>query len=116
MKRLKLSTLLLTLALVAGFCVVQPRLNAQQDQPTAQQPQPDSARQPVRQMSDSQTFVGKVAKSGGKFVLRDDTTKAIYMLDDQARAKKFDGQAVQVTGTLDPSTKTIHVSSIAPAS
>ena len=116
MRNLKLSTLLLNVALAGALCGVLPRLNAQQDQPAAQPQQPDAASQPATQMSDSQTFVGRVGKAGGKFVLRDDTTKAIYVLDDQDRAKQFSGQAVQVTGTLDPSTKTIHVSKIAPAS
>jgi hypothetical protein len=36
-------------------------------------------------------------------------------LDDQEKAKQFDGQNVKVTGTLDVATFTIHVSDIQPA-
>jgi hypothetical protein len=35
-----------------------------------------------------------------------------YVLDDQAAAKKYEGQRVVVTGTLDAPNKTIHVQKI----
>jgi len=38
-----------------------------------------------------------------------------YYLDDQERAKQYDGQNVKVTGTLDVATSTIHVTDIQPA-
>jgi len=106
------------LALVVGLCLLQPRLNAQQDRPVAQQQQPDTSRQPstMNQTSDPQTFTGKIAKSGGKFVLKDNASKSTYVLDDQDKAKQFEGQVVQVTGTLDAQTNTIRISSIAPES
>src|SRR5271169_4230919 len=123
MNSTKLPKLLMVLALVAGFWLVQPNLNAQQDQPpaqpTAQQQQPDPASQPPamsQTTSGQQTFTGKVAKAGGKFVLKDDASKASYVLDDQDKAKQFEGQAVQVTGTLDAQAKTIRISSITPGS
>ena len=119
MKNTKLLRLLMMLALVAGLCMVQPNLSAQQDQPAAQQQQPDSANQPsqssmMSQTSDQQTFIGVVAKAGGKFVLKDTASKTMYVLDDQDRAKQFDGQEVKVSGSLDPQTKTIRVANIAP--
>ncbi len=122
MNKTKLPILLAMLLFAAGFCLVQPSLNAQQDRPTAQQP--DQAEQPqaaqpqtsMSQMSDAQTFTGRIAKAGGKYVLRDSTNKATYMLDDQDKAKQFEGQAVQVTGALDAQTKTIRISSITPGS
>lgn len=121
MKKTKLPKLMLVLALVAGFSMFQPRLNAQQDQqptqPTAQQ-QPNAASQPpaMNEAADPQMFSGKIAKAGGKFVLKDDASKTTYLLDDQDKAKQYDGQEVKVSGTLDPQTRTIHVSSIAPGS
>jgi len=117
MNKSKFPKLLLMLALLAGICVLQPTLlSAQQDSPAAQQQPPESTNQPsaMNQASDAQTFSGKVAKAGGKFVLRDTASKAVYVLDDQDRAKQFEGQEVKVSGTLDAQTKTIHVSSIAP--
>ena len=35
-----------------------------------------------------------------------------YLLDDQATAKKYEGQRVVVTGTLDATHNTIHVRKI----
>ncbi len=118
MNKTKLARLLLMLALVAGLCLLQPRLNAQKDRPAAPQQQPDVSSQPstMSQASDPQTFIGKIAKSGGKFVLKDNATKSTYALDDQGKAKQFEGQVVQVTGTLDEETSTIRISSIAPGS
>ncbi len=119
MKTTKLPRLLLLIALLAGFCLIQPQLNAQQDRPpTAQQPQPDMSSQPatMNQASDSQTFTGKITKSGEKFVLKDSAGKSTYVLDDQDKAKQFVGQSVQITGTLDAESKTIRISSITPGS
>ena len=108
-----LKVLLLTLMMVAGLCAF-----AQQDRPAAQQP-PDTMSQQTQtmsQMADQQVFTGKVAEAGSKYVLKDTATRATYMLDDQDRAKQFEGKEVKVNGTLDPQTKTIQVASIAPQS
>jgi hypothetical protein len=55
-------------------------------------------------------------KMGGKYVLFDGASKAVYQLDDQTKPQPFAGQKVQVTGTLDETTKTIHVTDIKAAS
>src|SRR5262249_21759419 len=55
-------------------------------------------------------------KMGGKYVLFDASSKAIYELDEQTKAEQFAGQTVKVTGTLDKANKTIHVIDIKPAS
>ena len=70
----------------------------------------------MSQASESQTFTGKIAKSGSKLVLKDNATKATYELDDQGKAKQFEGQSVKVTGTLDAQTRTIRVANIEPGS
>jgi hypothetical protein len=51
-------------------------------------------------------------KGGASFVLYDGSKKAVYQLDDQMKPQAFAGQKVKVTGTLDQSTKTIHVTDI----
>ena len=51
-------------------------------------------------------------KMGGKYVLYDPATKAVYQLDDQTKPGQFAGEKVKVTGTLDKATKTIHVTDI----
>jgi len=81
-----------------------------QDQAQPQQPQ----QQPGDQAQQQQTFTGKIAKADGKFVLENTDAKTSYTLDDQDKAKQFEGQNVKVTGTLDAQSKTIHVSDIQP--
>jgi Protein of unknown function (DUF5818) len=66
--------------------------------------------------SDEQTFTGKIVKSKGNFVLKDATTKTVYQLDKQDGMKQFEGKEVKVTGTLDSSNNTIHVSTVEPVS
>lgn len=63
----------------------------------------------------AQTFTGQIAQQDGKYVLLDKDSGAGYQLDDQEKAKQFDGQKVKVKGTLDQATMTIHVSDIQPA-
>lgn len=55
------------------------------------------------------------AKTQGDLVLYDAANKQVYKLDDQAKARRFAGQKVTVTGDYDDSQKTIHVQSIASA-
>lgn len=122
MNMTRLSRLFWMLALATGLCLLQPALNAQQDpvskSPAAQQQQPDTSTQTpaMNQASDSQTFAGKIAKSGGKLVLKDSTSQSTYALDDQDKAKQYEGQKVKITGTLDEPSKTIRITSIAPES
>ncbi len=54
----------------------------------------------------------KCVQMGGKLVLYDAATKTVYQLDDQDKPKEFAGQKVEVSGSLDNATKTIHVESI----
>lgn len=55
-------------------------------------------------------------KAGSPLVLFNKKKNTIYNLDDQDKAKTLAGEDVKVEGTLDRSTKTIHVQSIEPAS
>ena len=109
--------------LLTATVLLQPSVFAQQDpaqQPSAQQGHDPAASptmsQPSAQSPDSQTFMGKISKAGGTYVLKDDVSKQSYTLDDQERAKKFEGQSVKVTGKLDAQTNTIQVAAIEPGS
>ncbi len=51
-------------------------------------------------------------RMGATFVLYDPATKAIYQLDDQKTPAQFAGEKVNVSGSLDAATKTIHVEKI----
>lgn len=55
-------------------------------------------------------------KGGAKFVLYDASSKTVYQLDDQQKPMQFAGDHVQVNGTLDKASSTIHVTSIKSAS
>jgi len=57
-------------------------------------------------------FTGRIAQAEGKYVLVDEGQRATFQLDDQEKAKQFDGKTVKVTGSLDPATNTIHVAEI----
>jgi type 1 fimbria pilin len=54
-------------------------------------------------------------KMGSKYVLLN-ADKTYYRLSDQKKPASFAGQKVEVTGTLNKSSKTIHVTDIKPAS
>ena len=54
-------------------------------------------------------------KMGSKYVLFK-ADKTFYQLDDQKKPAAFAGQKVEVTGTLDKASKTIHVTQIKAAS
>ncbi len=109
---------LLVFALSWDHCLV-----AQQDPdaitPTVQQQQlPDTTNQQqtttTTQLPDAKTFSGKILKSGDRFVLQDSIGESIYQLDDQGKAKFFEGKNVRVTGTVDKVTNTITVADLQP--
>src|SRR5246127_873619 len=54
-------------------------------------------------------------KGGSKYVLFN-ADKTFYLLSDQKKPAQFAGQKVEVTGTLNKATKTIHVTDIKAAS
>jgi Protein of unknown function (DUF5818) len=78
------------------------------DQP-AQQPnqQATNPQQPLA----AQTFKGTIVKDGARYVLRVSSDSA-YQLDDQEKAKQYEGKHVSVIGTLDEGGKTLHITSI----
>ena len=119
MRKLNLPILFSVLALAAVFALQSTVVALQEPaNPSTQQPQTrqDPAAQPgtMSHDADTQVFSGKIAKAGGKYVLKDNATKMTYSLDDQSQAKKFEGQNVKVTGMLDGQSNTIHVSLIEP--
>ena len=70
---------------------------------------------PQEDESQVKEFKGKILKSEDRFVLEESSNGGnygTYLLDDQAAAKKYEGQRVLVTGTLDATHNTIHVRKI----
>jgi hypothetical protein len=58
----------------------------------------------------------RCVKMGGQYTLFDEAKHTVYQLDDQKKPATFAGTKVKVTGTLNSSTKTIHVTDIKAAS
>jgi hypothetical protein len=86
--------------------------------PYAQQPPTGGSAgeaHPEGQASDAtaHTFTGAIAKEGDGFVLKVQESTS-YQLDDQDKAKEFDGQKVRVIGTLARDSNMIHVQKIEP--
>lgn len=78
---------------------------------TPQQQQTDA----TNPQQSARSFEGKIAKSGDQLVLQENSTQTAYKLDDQDKAKQFEGKDVKVMATVDPSTNTLHVVDITPA-
>lgn len=78
---------------------------------TAQQ---EEAPETAQEEAETQEFAGTIMQHEGKYVLQEEQGK-IYQLDDQEKAKGFEGKKVKVTGTLDEKTMMIHVSEIEEA-
>ena len=61
---------------------------------------------------EAKSFTGVILKSGESFVLSDSVTKSRYMLDDQDKARPYEGMHVKITGTIDVASNTIHIETI----
>jgi len=79
-------------------------------QPVAGQQQNDTQNQ------DAKPFNGTIVKEKGKLVLKESATDMSYQLDDQEKAKPFEGKQVRITGRLDANNNLIHVENIEAAS
>ena len=94
----------LALGLACGFLQFSPVLRGQsQAAPAGQEDQ-----------EKTQVFVGKIIKArDGRYALLTDEQagKGVY-LDDQEKAKPFEGKNVKVTGVLEAAKNLVHVSDI----
>jgi hypothetical protein len=107
MKRSSFLLAPLALGLALGALQFTPALQAQsQSQPDTQQDQ-----------QKKQTFVGKIikARNGQYALLTDETAGKGVLLDDQEKAKTFEGKNVKVTGVLEVAKNLVHVTDIEPA-
>jgi len=122
MKNASLLVMLVTLGVMAWVVSATPAqavpyhavLTTMQDEPAQPALQQDEPAQPSAQEAEAQTFVGKIMNHEGKYSLQGEDGKT-YQLDDQDKAKEFDGKKVTVTGSLDEQDMTIKVSEIEEA-
>jgi uncharacterized protein YdeI (BOF family) len=122
MKKLSVTSMLAATALLCGVTAFaqdtttqQPSQSPSASQPSATQtdPQASGATGAQGQMQQAtKVFTGKISKDGDRLVLKDAATNMTYQLDDQAKAKKYEGKDVKVNGSLDANSNTIHVDSI----
>ena len=122
MKKLSVTSMLAATALLCGVTAFaqdtttqQPSQSPSASQPSATQtdPQASGATGAQGQMQQAtKVFTGKISKDGDRLVLKDSATNMTYQLDDQTKAKKYEGKDVKVNGSLDANSNTIHVDSI----
>ena len=87
--------------------------SATQQQPSASSPTATPSQNDMAQSQDAaKPFSGTIVKEKGKYVLKDTATNMSYQLDDQDKAKQYEGKQVKVTGKLDASSNQIKVESI----
>ncbi len=108
---------LLSIVAMLGLSGLGMNLMAQQTPSTPS----SSSSMPQQQQTDAtnpqqsaRSFEGKIAKSGDQLVLQENATQTAYKLDDQDKAKQFEGKDVKVMATVDSSTNTLHVVNITP--
>ncbi len=124
---------LLSIVALLGLTGLGVNLFAQQT-PSTQTPSTPSTQSPSTQSPDAssmpqhdqtsatnsqqsaRSFEGKIEKSGDKLVLQDSASSTSYQLDDQDKAKQYEGKNVKVMGTVDSASNTLHVIDITPAS
>lgn len=80
----------------------------------AQTPRPVAGQYDAQKRPAPQMFAGTIVKSGEKYVLTT-ADNVTYQLDDQERAQQFEGNQVQVVGSLDKASNTIKVQQIKAA-
>jgi Protein of unknown function (DUF5818) len=80
---------------------------------TPQQPPAQDAKAPAQEKQGpaALTLTGTVIKLGNKYVLKT-IDKQTYELDDQNRAREYEGKQVKIVGSLDRTTNRIHITSI----
>ncbi|MGD0267452.1 MAG: DUF5818 domain-containing protein [Candidatus Sulfotelmatobacter sp.] len=84
----------------------------QQPAPTTnQQPAPPAKSQVQPRPPAAQTFTGTVVKDAGRYILKVSGT-TVYQLDDQDKAKQYEGKQVKIEGTLDANGNSLHITSI----
>ena len=113
MKRSNHPAEVLVLTLGAALCTLIPSLLAQSGSSPQEPAQPNQA----QQQQESKTYTGKVQKlPSGQYALvtgqSADGKLSGHFLDDQEKAKQYEGKQVKVTGNFDTSSNTIHITDI----
>jgi hypothetical protein len=65
----------------------------------------------TQQESSAQVFTGTIVKDESRYVLKA-ADGASYQLDDQEKAKHYEGKQVKIVGNIDAHGTTLHIESI----
>ena len=84
-------------------------------QPSGSRPESSQAQGPAQAQPAAQSFTGTISKEGDTYVLKVSDTSS-YKLDDQDKAKEYEGKRVAVFGVLDTNSNVIRVQKIEPVS
>ena len=103
----------------AGQAAADPIPPTQQQQPEdrpapgrpGQRPTDSASTQP--QQDAARSLSGTIVKNGDQYVLTTPDNVS-FQLDDQERARNYQGKQVKVTGTVDATARKIHVQKIEP--
>ena len=108
---------LLSIVALLGLSGLGINLSAQQTPSTPAQAgsAPQQQTDATSPQQSARSFEGKIAKSGDQLVLQESSTQIAYKIDDQQKAKQFEGKSVKVMATVDASTNTLHVVDITPS-
>jgi hypothetical protein len=68
--------------------------------------------EPAPQPPTAQTLTGTIIKDGGRYLLRVSSSTTTYELDDQERAKRYEGKQVKVVGAPSATGNSFHIVSI----
>lgn len=63
------------------------------------------------QQPSAQTFTGTIAKDGGNYILRV-SENLVYLLDDGAKVKSYEGKQIRIAGKFDAQNNILHVTNI----
>ena len=80
------------------------------DRADQQQPGPAAGSQ-AQQQPLNQIFMGTIVKDGAKYALKD-LGSSVFQLDDQEKAKLYEGKQVKIAGSLDAKSNMLHVARI----
>ena len=90
----------------------------QREQPGVQKPEQnpgDNNSATPANSENTHSISGTVVREGSGYFLKTDDNSE-FQLDDAAKVRDFENQSVRITGTVDSSTRTIHVQSVKPTS
>lgn len=76
-----------------------------QEDPAPQQQQTDA----TNPLQSARSFDGRIVRSGDQLILQDGASRTSYKLDDQTKAKEYEGKGVKVMAIMDPTSNTLHV-------